>query len=292
MSTVPGAEEGPPGPGAGDLSLVHDQLAVHRHERDALAVVQRVLEGGAVAHRQRIEGHQVGGHAGAKDAAVEEPHAARRQRGHLADRLLERQQLLVAFGRNDNFRYYGSTNKWTGATWVDEQPAAAPSGRSGSAIAEDPVHGNVVLFGGLGGVNPYNTWTRDGTTWSRAFADVQPHALYGAAAAFDPVLGKVVLFGGASGGTDFDETWTWDGSVWTELRTGRTPAARESFMMIFDEAHGDVAIFAATARPTSTIPGSSAPRRRGVLKRDAVHGLQGPHDDRGDVAPPEAPKGG
>src|SRR5262245_54582511 len=50
------------GPGRGDLSAVHDELAVHGHVGHAVAVLERVLVGGAVLHRVRVEGDEIGGH--------------------------------------------------------------------------------------------------------------------------------------------------------------------------------------------------------------------------------------
>ena len=101
------------------------------------------------------------------------------------------------------------------------------------------------MFGGLGSVNPNNTWTYDGTTWTEQSPAVQPLLVYAASAAFDPGLQGVVLFGGGSGGVDQNTTWLWDqvGATWTLLSTPQSPPAREGAGMAYDAALQRVILF-------------------------------------------------
>jgi hypothetical protein len=142
----------------------------------------------------------------------------------------------TVYGGFDGAFYQSKTWQWTGTDWSNLNPKNAPTARSSALVALDPVHGNVVLFGGLGSVNPNNTWTWDGTDWSLRSPLAQPPLRYDSAAAFDPHLGAVVAFGGGSGGSDLNDTWAWDGANWRKLQPTNAPAARESFAMAYDAA--------------------------------------------------------
>ncbi|MDQ1711346.1 MAG: large repetitive protein [Frankiaceae bacterium] len=130
--------------------------------------------------------------------------------------------------------------------WTLQQSAAAPSPRFGAAMAYDPVHRQVVLFGGFTdpdtGVSLADTWTWDGTAWTdvtppdppRALGpSVSPPARSGAAMAWDGR--EVVLFGGAGDtGPLLGDTWTWDGTGWTEQHPTASPPARSSGAAAWD----------------------------------------------------------
>ena len=101
--------------------------AVHHDERDALRVLVRPLEGGAVADRLGVEDDEVGLHPRADEPAVGEPQARRGKGRHLPDRLLEGQELLLPHVDAEHPR---------------ERPVAAGVGR---ALPEDrdlPVRGD------------------------------------------------------------------------------------------------------------------------------------------------------
>src|SRR6266581_1529665 len=81
--------------------------------------------------------------------------------------------------------------------WTKQHPAASPLARWDAPMAYDAATGNVVLFGGLGGVTVNGTWTWDGATWAKQAPATSPPALLGASMAYDAAAGNVVLFGGA-----------------------------------------------------------------------------------------------
>jgi len=139
---------------------------------------------------------------------------------------------VVDFGGYDGMFYQLKTWRWTGTTWQALSPAHSPSARSSSAVAPDEAHGTVLLFAGLGSVNPWSTWLWDGIDWHEQSVR-QPINRYDARAAFDPNLGAVVMFGGASGGEPLSDTWLWSGTAWTELTPPHAPPARESHAMAF-----------------------------------------------------------
>ncbi len=90
------AAQGPSGSLGGQLAFVEDQLSVNDHRVDALRIPGRIGVGRAVDHLGRVEDDQVRRHPGPQHAPVQEAHAPRGQRGHLADRLLDREEPQVA----------------------------------------------------------------------------------------------------------------------------------------------------------------------------------------------------
>ena len=96
----------------------------------------------------------------------------------------------------------------------------------------------IVLYGGLGDLNPINTWTYDGTTWTLEFPANQPLTVYGASGVFDPNLDAVIVFGGADAGVAQNRTWLWTGSNWEQVITARSPGAREGAGIAYDVVLG------------------------------------------------------
>jgi hypothetical protein len=130
---------------------------------------------------------------------------------------------VLLFGGSDSGGdVHGDTWSWNGARWTLLHPPTSPSPRSGSAMGWDPVHHQVVLFGG-GAVGPgtamnFDTWTWDGHTWTRRHPATTPQIWLLPSGtegfmAFDPVHSQLVMVGP----TQFanDTTWTWDGTDWT-----------------------------------------------------------------------------
>src|SRR5580765_2995733 len=149
------------------------------------------------------------------------------------------------FGGYDGHFYHLTMWQWTGSDWIQLFPPKVPFARSSAAVATNTVTGEVVMFGGLGSVNPNNTWTYDGTTWTLQSPAVQPLLVYAASAAFDPSLQGVILFGGGSGGEDQNTTWLWDqvAATWTLLSTSHSAPAREGAGMTYDAALHRVILF-------------------------------------------------
>jgi hypothetical protein len=127
-------------------------------------------------------------------------------------------------------------------TWAKLAPAAHPSARYYSAMAYDPAHSKLVLFGGkqasAGSIG--ETWTWNGSNWAVASPATSPGPRHAAVMAYDPVSGKVIMFGGCLVTTGdcayLDETWSWDGSTWTDLTSTvtTTPASRGWAGMVED----------------------------------------------------------
>ncbi len=121
------------------------------------------------------------------------------------------------FGGFDGNLYQGTMWRWNDSDWRQLRPNTLPFARSSSAVGVNYITKQIVLFGGLGDVNPVNTWTYDGHNWTLESPATQPPWVYGGSAVFDQNLESVILFGGGSGGIDQDTTWSWTGSNWEQL---------------------------------------------------------------------------
>jgi hypothetical protein len=150
------------------------------------------------------------------------------------------------FGGNRGRFYSRDTFQWTGKNWklLDLNETNSPYPRMAAVIAQDPIHKNVVLFGGISdNWVVQNTWTWDGTSWTQQNPATQPPPLYYTTGGFDPALKKVVVFGGGSEAVDQNTTWAWDGSNWTLLSPAKKPAAREGLGTAWNPATHQFLIF-------------------------------------------------
>ncbi|MBE3554916.1 MAG: hypothetical protein IMW85_07990, partial [Thermicanus sp.] len=66
--------------------------------------------------------------------------------------------------------YYNDTWVWDGENWrkIDTPTDATPPGRTGAALAYNPLTGQVVMFGGYGSNESFwgDTWVWDGEAWN------------------------------------------------------------------------------------------------------------------------------
>ena len=115
-----------------------------------------------------------------------------------------------------------------------------PVPRQDASGAYDPIHGQLVIFGGEDGVGEIldDTWALDEVGWS-TLAVGAPIPRERAVMTYDPVRHVVVLFGGYSGDDQkilFNDTWQWTGSVWTRETPAMVPPARERAAIAWDGA--------------------------------------------------------
>ena len=111
--------------------------------------------------------------------------------------------------------------------WVLQYPAHQPPPRYGPAIAADPLHDTVVLFGGCQNIQGDlygDTWIWNGEDWEEKHPFVNPPPRKLAKMAFDPLRGRLVMFGGSTEQGFLFDTWEWDGKEW--LQPNPAPAPR------------------------------------------------------------------
>ena len=112
--------------------------------------------------------------------------------------------------------------------------AGMPPARDGAAMAADPAHHRVLLFGGHATAGLLgDTWSWDGHRWSRDLLAGGPPGRAAAGMAADP-SGGVVLFGGAGTAGALGDTWRWDGRAWTALHPASAPPATPAPLVVAD----------------------------------------------------------
>jgi len=137
-----------------------------------------------------------------------------------------------------------SNDTWLsdGRTWLRKDSTALPSTREGAALADDPVHHVVVMFGGDNtGQYRQDTWLWDGA-WHAACPTHSPSPRTGAAMTYDPVRHSILLFGGYGGG-ELADTWIWNGKDWIKQSPATSPPSRQYARLAFDGARGNAVLF-------------------------------------------------
>src|SRR5215470_12725983 len=106
-------------------------------------------------------------------------------------------------------------------TWTQKCPTNNPSARTGSAMAYDAGHSQVVLFGGIDslGNSLSDTWIWEAMSWTQKLPAMSPPSRQNHAMAYDAARGQIVLFGGINANGPLSDTWVWDGTTWTQWRT-------------------------------------------------------------------------
>lgn len=135
------------------------------------------------------------------------------------------EQMVLAFGGQQNGVALGDTWSWTGTDWLARQPGQSPSPRWAAVMAPDPA-GGVMLFGGRDATTYFGDhWHWNGTDWQPRAPATLPAARAASVHAHDPVRQQVVIFGGHSlAGVYATETWVWDGTDWAQQATAIAPA--------------------------------------------------------------------
>ncbi|HZY91184.1 MAG TPA: kelch repeat-containing protein [Thermoplasmata archaeon] len=138
----------------------------------------------------------------------------------------------------------------TEQNWVSISPASGPSplGRSGAALAFDPLLGYSVLYGGCSRhLCPLqDTWKFQTGNWSNLTATlgVAPPARAGAVFVFDVADGYLLLFGGAAGSATLGDTWRFSSGTWSPVTVqGTPPPARAYAQGTYDPVRGSVVVF-------------------------------------------------
>src|SRR5690606_31081328 len=119
---------------------------------------------------------------------------------------------------------YNDTWAWDGSNWQQVQLNNQPPIRDSAAMVYDPVHHNVLLYGGASIAAPLNdTWIWNGEVWTEQQPVHQPgkdRIFEYPQMVLDPNRQQVVMVGSAREDPNrhsFTETWAWNGQDWVEL---------------------------------------------------------------------------
>jgi hypothetical protein len=155
-----------------------------------------------------------------------------------------RQMLLFGGSTGVEDGFQGDTWAWTGRTWRQLHPAAAPAARHNADLVYDAATRTVILFGGFGGGRLADTWSWNGSSWTQLHPARSPGAdTLAWQAAYDPASRQLVAYGGDFGGPFGQATWTWNGRTWTRLHPPASPGPRGYGTMTYDPALGRVLLF-------------------------------------------------
>jgi hypothetical protein len=113
-----------------------------------------------------------------------------------------------------------------------------------ASITFDPVHEEVVRFGGRDGTTQpdSDTWIWGGR-WQPTTPTVSPPGRERAAFAWHGPSGRAVLFGGQAPGVFFGDTWLWDGLDWQQAAPAAAPGPRGQVAGAFAPTRGTVVVF-------------------------------------------------
>jgi hypothetical protein len=117
---------------------------------------------------------------------------------------------------------FGDMWAWDGVDWQQLFPSTLPPVRLDAQMVFDPVHQNILLFGGGSYAAPLNdTWIWDSGTWTELHPAHHPsYFFYVSGMTYDEGRQQVVLFGSDfSDNAEHRQTWVWDGQDWEELQT-------------------------------------------------------------------------
>lgn len=133
---------------------------------------------------------------------------------------------VVLFGgtAGNNGTPLNDTWIWNGTDWKQLKPRHRPPSRFWHTMAYDPVHRQVVMFGGDSGGKILNdTWLWDGKDWQMSpHQTTAPQLRTSAGMDYDATLGKMVLFSGSVWNSRKDgliarDSWIWNGAQWKKL---------------------------------------------------------------------------
>jgi hypothetical protein len=111
--------------------------------------------------------------------------------------------------------------------WTNLDLSAAPSSRTGAAIAFDQVLGATVLFGGETAATYRNdTWEFHNGAWTQIVTHQAPPPRAGASMAWDAADGYLFLFGGRSASGFDNDSWAFNGTSWSSVVTRSAPSPR------------------------------------------------------------------
>lgn len=111
-------------------------------------------------------------------------------------------------------------------------------------LVHDPVHHQLVLFGGRALDDTNETWTLEGDEWTRHTPAHVPDPRAHAYGLWDSARQRVTVFGGnASGQFDRARIWTWDGSDWSSFVPVSNPPPRRDAAVAYDSARDRIVLF-------------------------------------------------
>ncbi len=128
--------------------------------------------------------------------------------------------------------------------WTQIGPAVTPTPRAGAVVVYDPVHKQMVLFGGNAVDYSDETWILDEDVWTKRAPSHSPEARADAYGFWDSPRNRVLVFGGnAAGQIDRSRIWTWNGDDWSSFVPAKNPPARRDAAVAYDSTRDRIVLF-------------------------------------------------
>lgn len=159
--------------------------------------------------------------------------------------------------------FSNATWTWNGLTWQEQQPATAPSPRTGATLAYDEADQQIVLYGGITATGlSSDTWTWNGLTWQQIQHISSPPARQSPLLVYDGAAQQMLLFGGinaAGTGSAQDDTWVLKNNGWVRISVAGAPADLYA-SVTYDDATRTVLVYATQGSINKGVqPATSAP---------------------------------
>jgi hypothetical protein len=175
-------------------------------------------------------------------------------------------KFVVFGGRTSVLSSTHVNDTWTldvsdgGATWAPVGITGPPTARGATCHAWDPVHGQILMFGGEGAADLGDTWsfTPDAGWNPLTVSGNVPAARNFSACAWEPNAKQLVLYGGQIGGTASGGLYTFDPAtnVWSSFSPGTNPGVLSDAAAAFSPALGGVIFFAGRSATTTYTNGT------------------------------------
>lgn len=153
---------------------------------------------------------------------------------------MHHQPLLVA-------ALLAAVSPFASAQWLQQNPAASPTARTGAAMAFVPQNAGLVLFGGSAPLVNNQTWVYDGTNWTQLSPATSPTGRFGGQLVFDAQRGVAVYYGGLASNISIpaptSETWEWDGTTWAQQTGVGSAGPLYRYGACYDSVRGKVVMF-------------------------------------------------
>ena len=162
---------------------------------------------------------------------------------------------LILFGgaifENDTSLESNETWEWTGSDWVQLHPATSPPPLAEQAMAYDASTGQILMFGGIGGIPTTgfaatnSTWAWSGSNWQQMKPSTVPSVRRDAAMGWDAGTSQLLMYGG-NDGPDLGDTWIWNGTAgnWTRETPATSPGPLSSAPLVYDGTSGQMLLIA------------------------------------------------
>ena len=135
---------------------------------------------------------------------------------------------------------------WNGVRWTEQHPTTFPSPVGGAAIASHTANQQVLLFGGIAGIDGLtgsnrvgtfsnDTWIWNGTTWTELQTSNAPPARTGGQLVYDSLRQQTLLFGGYNLTGYLNDMWSWNGTDWTQLYPATLPPPQARYRVTFHD---------------------------------------------------------